>query len=109
MNSQIDLQYLVGYCKQLPTFRDALPIMMCIKDWGIEHRALDAAMQAEREVREHFRSVVVRAAECRSHWHYRVSIHDHGAAVLQERKHPDSLCGLESDQYIGAALGEHRA
>ena len=55
MNSQIDLQYLVGYCKQLPTFRDALPIMMCIKDWGIAHRAIDAAMQAEREVREHFR------------------------------------------------------
>ena len=55
MNSQIDLQYLVGYCKQLPTFRDALPIMMCIKDWGIEHRALDTAMEAEREVREHFR------------------------------------------------------
>lgn len=55
MNSQIDLQYLVGYCKQLPTFRDALPIMMCIKDWGIEHRAIDAAKQAEWEVREHFK------------------------------------------------------
>ena len=55
MNSQIDLQYLVGYCKQLPTFRDALPIMMFIKDWGIENRALEDAMLAEREVRNHFR------------------------------------------------------
>lgn len=55
MNSKIDLQDLVGYCKQLPTFRDALPIMMFIKDWGIENRALEDAMLAEREVRNHFR------------------------------------------------------
>lgn len=55
MNSQIKLQYLVEYCKQLPTFRDAIPIMMCIKDWGIENCALDAAKQAEWEVREHFK------------------------------------------------------
>ena len=55
MNGQIELQYLVEYCKQLPTFRDALPIMMFIKDWGIENCALDAAKQAEWEVREHFK------------------------------------------------------
>lgn len=55
MNGQIELQYLVEYCKQLPTFKDALPIMMCIKDWGIENCALDAAKQAEWEVREHFK------------------------------------------------------
>ena len=55
MNGQIEIQYLVDYCKQLPTFRDALPIMMFIKDWGIENCALDAAKQAEWEVREHFK------------------------------------------------------
>lgn len=55
MNSKIDLQDLVGYCKQLPTFRDTLPIIMFIKDWGIENRALEDAMLAEREVRNHFR------------------------------------------------------
>lgn len=54
MNSQIELHYLVEHCKQLPTYRDALPIVHCIQGWGIDNNALSAASLAIKEIREHF-------------------------------------------------------
>lgn len=55
MNSQIELQYLVGYCKQLPTFRDALPIIEAIRGWGADNDAITASSLAVREIQEYFR------------------------------------------------------
>ena len=55
MNSQIELQYLVGHCKQLPTYKDARPIIEVIQEWGIDNDALSASALAIREIREHFR------------------------------------------------------
>lgn len=54
MNSQIELQYLVGHCKQLPTYRDALPIIDLIREWGIDNDAISASSLAVREIRENF-------------------------------------------------------
>lgn len=55
MNSQIGLQYLVEHCKQLPTYKDARPIIEVIQEWGIDNDALSASASAIREIREHFR------------------------------------------------------
>lgn len=55
MNSQIDLQYLVGHCKQLPTYKDARPIIEVIQEWGADNDALSVSALAVREIREHFR------------------------------------------------------
>lgn len=57
MNGQIELQYLVGHCKQLPTYKDALPIIHCIQDWGMDNDALSASALAIKEIREHFRLI----------------------------------------------------
>lgn len=55
MNSQIELQYLVGFCKQLPTYKDALPIIEVIRGWGADNDALTASSLAVREIQEYFR------------------------------------------------------
>ena len=54
MNSQIELQYLVGHCKQLPTYKDARPIIELIQEWGLDNDARTASALAVREIREHF-------------------------------------------------------
>ena len=55
MNSQIGLHYLVEHCKQLPTYKDARPIIELIQEWGADNDALSASALAVREIREYFR------------------------------------------------------
>jgi hypothetical protein len=55
MNSQIELQYLVDYCKQLPTYKDALPITQCITEWGMNNDAVSGARLAVEDIRQYFR------------------------------------------------------
>ena len=55
MNSQIELPYLVDYCKQLPTYKDALPITQLILEWGGENNTVAEARLAVLEIREYFR------------------------------------------------------
>lgn len=54
MNSQIELKYLVGHCKQLPTYKDARPIIELIQEWGMDNNEPKATALAIREIRKHF-------------------------------------------------------
>lgn len=53
--ANIELGYLVEHCKQLPTYKDALPIIVFIQSWGVDHNALNESALAIKEVREYFR------------------------------------------------------
>ena len=55
MDSQIELQYLVEYCKRLPTYDAARPITELIREWGVDNDAVSESSLAVREVREFFR------------------------------------------------------
>ena len=57
MNSQIELQYLVEHCKQLPTFNDALTIIVCIQRWGADNNELNQAAIAFKEIQDHFKQI----------------------------------------------------
>ncbi len=57
MNSQIELPYLVDYCKQLPTYKDAHSITQLILEWGVDNNTVAAARLAIEEIREYFRQM----------------------------------------------------
>jgi len=53
--ANIELRCLVEHCKQLPTYKDALPIIVFIQSWGAENGALNESALAIKDIREHFR------------------------------------------------------
>ena len=53
--ANIELSYLVEHCKQLPTYKDALPLVMMIQEWGTDNDAIAEMKMAIKEIRDHFR------------------------------------------------------
>lgn len=63
MTQQIELSYLVEHCTQLPTYKDALPLITLIQEWGAVHGAVAQAMEAINQIRDHFRQLMPKAPE----------------------------------------------
>lgn len=63
MTPQIELSYLVEHCSQLPTYKDALPLITLIQEWGAVHGAVAQAMEAINQIRDHFRQLMPKAPE----------------------------------------------
>ena len=63
MTQQIELSYLVEHCTQLPTYKDALPLITLIQEWGAVHGAVAQAMEAINQIRDHFRPLMPKAPE----------------------------------------------
>lgn len=55
MAAQIELAQVVNHCKQLPQYKDALPIITFLQEWGADHAAAAEVVQAIKEIREYFR------------------------------------------------------
>lgn len=63
MTPQIELSYLVEHCTQLPTYKDTLPLITLIQEWGAVHGAVAQAMEAINQIRDHFRQLMPKAPE----------------------------------------------
>lgn len=63
MTPQIELSYLVEHCSQLPTYKDTLPLITLIQEWGVVHGAVVQAMEAINQIRDHFRQLMPKASE----------------------------------------------
>ena len=63
MTQQIELSQMVEHCIQLPTYKDALPLIEFIQAWGAGNDTFALAKDAINQIRDHFRQLMPKTTE----------------------------------------------